>query len=584
MPPDGQFDPPSHAHRFPVYPILLALACVALTLALRIAGPWNILDNDQLRPHAYIQDILRNNNWLVQHDWTGDVASKPPLYAWIGALPALLTNRVGQLELAIPSALGVLIGAGAIALATARVLGARTAGIATLAFIANPLIIKQTTLARTDALYAGLTTAAALLAFRAWRARKGWWEVWLLLALATLTKGPLTVVLAFAGLLFVRRSGPPLDRPRTRQWPEHAMGVVVFLALAGGWFAAAWLHEGQPFIDKVLGRELLGHVTGASKEHLEHISIFERLLEWVVGLFKPTLYLLARAAPWSVFAAFALVRTFRDAHPDHERQALERFCAGWLIVGLAIFSVVPHQRADLLSPIWAPGAILAASFLSRRVGTWSLTRVRAAVVSVLLGVGVFVIVAYWIVPRRDDNTARFALIREAFHQTLDHAIPPAMITPLDGPYLFTAFGETLPSRISIDQAARLLSGDAPAFVSTRDPDVLVDAVRARSGRPVFALVRNDQIAIVSNTRTLSPTHSVAALLNGLLIETAGARLAPPRLGTIMVESTSHGSAVMAIQNQSDVPRHIRWRTTDGRSGTVDVGPLREAIVTIPPTP
>lgn len=575
--------------------ILLAFLTIALIVALRLTGPWNILDNDQLRPHAYIQDIIRNSNWLVQHDWTGEVASKPPLYAWIGALPALLTDRVGPLELAIPSALGVLIAAVAIALTTAHILGTRAACIATLAFIATPIIIKQSTLARTDALYAGLTTAAALLAFRAYtRPRSipdgrvrgaGWWEFWLVAALATLTKGPLAIVLALAGLLFVRRARPQRSDSPKRRWPEHLMGIAVFLALTAGWFAAAWLHEGQPFIDKVLGRELLGHVTGASKEHLDNTSTVDALLHWLAGLFKPTLYFLYHAAPWSIFALLALVNTFRRPPEDARRRALERFCAGWLIVGLIIFSIVPHQRPDLLSPIWAPGAILAASFLASLIESWSGPRARLASASTVVASLAFTIIVYHIAPRRADHMQRKEEIHAAFEECLARDVPTAMITPLDGPYLFTAYCNTLPPRITEDQAVQLLVGNAPAFVSTNRPDELIRRVRAHSdSRRAYAIVRTDQISVVSNTSEAAPTDSVAALHDALLLETAGCRLLPPRLRTLRIQQSTAATAVIAIRNMSDTRQSIHWRATTGERGTVSIAPFAESIVTIPGRP
>lgn len=577
MPTDGPAHAITRSNARPA--IVTALCALIVILGLRMAGPWDILDNDQLRPLSYILDIIRNANWLVQHDWTGEVASKPPLYAWIGALPALLTDRVGPLELAVPSALGVLIGAIAVALASARALGTRPACLAVLAFLGTPMMIKQATLARTDGLYAGLTTAAALLAFRAWTRGRGWREFWIVAALATLTKGPLAVVLAPAGLLFVLRSRPPGVEPR-RQWPEHALGLLVFLALAGGWFASAWIHEGQPFIDKVLGRELFGHVVGASKEHLDEAPLLERVGLWFAGLFKPTLYLLWHGAPWSVLAAIGLVRTFRAPSDAPPRRALERFCAGWLIVGLAIFSVVPHQRPDLLSPIWAPGAILAASLLADRLRACAPARARLGAFGGVLAVGAFVAIVYIFVPMRTGPTERRLQIDAAYNAALELNIPPAMITPLDGPYLFTAHAGVLAPRVSTDQAARLLRREAPAFVSTIDPDALVRAVRAQGGR-AYALVNTEAISVVSNRRELRASDSVSALLDGLLIETAGARLGPPRMGTLIVEPTGDGAAVVAVQNQTDRARVVRWRTTDGRSGEARVGPLREAIITIP---
>lgn len=563
-------------------PALLLAAIATLTVvAARVTAPWDILDNDQLRPLAYVLDIVRNGNWLVQHDGSGDVASKPPLYAWIAAVAAFVTGRVGQFELAVPSAVGVLVGAVAVAIAGARVFGSRAACVAALAFVLTPLMLKQSALARTDALFAGLTTAAAFLAYRAFERRTGWWEFWFVAALATLTKGPLTLLLATTGLLMIARQRPPRPLTPRREWPEHLLGLAVFLSLTAGWFVGAWLHDGQPFIDKVLGRELFGHVVGASKEHLDESSFIERVGLWLVGLFKPTLYLLGRALPWSIPAAIALFAVFRSPAPDPRERRFERFLAGWLLIGLAVFSVVPHQRADLLSPIWAPGALLAGRWIARRTVSWTPRYLRvAAAAAILLGAaGAFL--QFHIAARRSDSKRRLTEIRRTLAEAEQAGVPPAMITPADGSYLLTALCDTAWARVDLDQAAWLLSSESAAFVSTRSPDALLAELRSMRS-PGFVLARSDEIAIVSNRGTVAPHDSFAAMLDGLFVETAGCRLAPPRMGTLIVERPPGSTAVLSIRNRSETTRTVRWRDTHGSDGVVDLAPFEETIITLRP--
>ena len=55
-------------------------------LAMRVDDPSNLMDNDQQRPAAYAMDVAVNGQWIVQHDDSGDVASKPPLYPWLAGL------------------------------------------------------------------------------------------------------------------------------------------------------------------------------------------------------------------------------------------------------------------------------------------------------------------------------------------------------------------------------------------------------------------------------------------------------------------------------------------------------------------
>src|SRR5262249_57202466 len=78
-----------------------------------------------------------------------------------------------------------------------------------------------------DGLFSLTVAGAALAAFRAWMRGGGWTPFWLAAAAATLTKGPLGLLLAAFGLgavVWERRTGrsKPLEG-------SHALGIVLFL-------------------------------------------------------------------------------------------------------------------------------------------------------------------------------------------------------------------------------------------------------------------------------------------------------------------------------------------------------------------
>src|ERR1043166_9253093 len=77
----------------------LLAACI---FALRLSGPPDLLDHDQERPAAYVLDVIKNGNWIAQRDLSGDISSKPPLYAWLSALTSLACGRVSLFSLYLP--------------------------------------------------------------------------------------------------------------------------------------------------------------------------------------------------------------------------------------------------------------------------------------------------------------------------------------------------------------------------------------------------------------------------------------------------------------------------------------------------
>ncbi|MBL9128532.1 MAG: glycosyltransferase family 39 protein, partial [Verrucomicrobiales bacterium] len=219
--------------------ILIGLLGYALVLfAVRCLGPSNLTDNDQERPASYVLDAVVNGHWIVQYDWTGDITSKPPAYTWLAGAITAATGGPSLWALYLPCALAMFGAAALIAREAARAFGARTALWTGLFALANPLSAKLVALARTDPLFTFAVTWTAVLAFRAWRKGRGWEWAWFAAALATLTKGPLGLVLGFAGTLaWLRERRPGAPTPFGR---GHLAGVAVWLALGLGWFALAW--------------------------------------------------------------------------------------------------------------------------------------------------------------------------------------------------------------------------------------------------------------------------------------------------------------------------------------------------------
>src|SRR4026208_646863 len=104
-------------------------------------------------------------------------------------------------------------------------------------------------MARYDALLSVPAARGAVAAFRGGTRRTGWLCCWLVGAVATLVKGPVGIVLAAGGLfavLWENRSGDPL-RIRGSHW----RGVVLYLAICGGWLWLAYRQMGSPLIDKL---------------------------------------------------------------------------------------------------------------------------------------------------------------------------------------------------------------------------------------------------------------------------------------------------------------------------------------------
>jgi len=377
---------------------LIVVLC-SLVFALRMRGPSDLESYAQVLNVGYILDLMTRGHWFVQYDLEGVIMSKPPLHTWLLA-PSVALLGFTRLALALPSFLCVLGVALLVFLVGRRRFGELAGGLAALAVVLAPMMAKQVALVRTDPLFALTISAAALAAFLAWErgaaGKKLWLLFWLMAALATLTKGPLGLVLAAGGLLahfWERAGGAGRPLAHTGLLATQVPGVVLFVVLTVGWFAA-----GQALIDKMFFSELVYHALS------EHAGGWK-----ASALFKPTAFLLVRYLPFSLAFFYALWMVFRHPASEAGERRFERFLVCWVLVGLLIFSLVKHQRADHLVPLWPACALLAGRQLARlaqRVGTTRFAGIGVVVATILIGA------AYAAVNTRPSREAKSDYARE----------------------------------------------------------------------------------------------------------------------------------------------------------------------------
>jgi len=357
--------------------------------------------------------------------------------------------------------------------------GTTAALFGALMFMLTPAGLKLFGLARTDSVFALTVTAAALLAWRAWNRGGGWTWFWLVAALATLTKGPLGVGLAALGLLAAlwEREG---DTPQPVRG-NHLPGLLLFFLIVGGWFGLAWLAEGQALVDKLIGRELVGHVVKNRKGGLPTTLLWQQ-----------PLFYLGRAAPWSLLAGYGVWRLWKHpAAADVERRC-ERFLACWFAVGLLGFSLAPHQRADLLWPLMPAAALLAGREWDRLTRRWPPERVRRGTLwgatLLVLGYGV-----YYHVIRLHQPVIQRTLALKAFAAEVETVFGPEppltfLAAPgprqTDAPPALQVYLNLFRPPVSAERALALLRGPETAWVALDEP-ALLEPWRRPEDPPLF---------------------------------------------------------------------------------------------------
>ncbi|HEY5912153.1 MAG TPA: glycosyltransferase family 39 protein, partial [Verrucomicrobiae bacterium] len=364
-------------------------------------------------------------------------------------------------------------------------------------YLGNYLVARQICLARTDTLFSFTVALTAVLGFHAWRRGKGWTWFWLTAALASLTKGPLGLVLGAGGLLAA------LWESRTKPAPikgTHLPGIALFVALTFGWLAAACTWGGEDVFDKLIRKELMNPTYD---EPWARPPLYARV--WI-----PALYLLGRFLPASLFTTLGCWRVIRHpARPasgyesaesgthkpanalapntscvvraDDERR-FERFLFCWLALGLVIFAFPKHQRADLLMPLLPPAAILAGRELARLTRRFSRRRILTAATAVCAVLfTIYGWYSYHVARAENELVKQTVVLRDlAKRMQREHPVHPPLVH-MDTPFTLQFYLNTKDPLVSPDEAARRLSATTAVWVAVWDYPKLLAAFGP--GRP-----------------------------------------------------------------------------------------------------
>jgi 4-amino-4-deoxy-L-arabinose transferase-like glycosyltransferase len=446
----------------------------------RVTGPSNLMDNDQERPASYIMDAVLHGHWWCQVDWTGDIMSKPPLFTWIGALATLPVGHANLASLYFPCLLAMLLTVALLFRFGRDQFGWAAGFLAGLMYLAAPSGVKHIALARTDALFAATIALTALLGLRAWTTGKGWPWFWFAAALATLTKGPLGVVLGAMGLwamlwerLDRRNFAPPPPRaenagtehaPRARAvWLAQLAGLALFAVITFGWFWLAYQQSGQAFIDKVIGRELVGHLVSD-----EHGS-------FGIGFVKAPLYWLSRFLPWSLLAVVGLWRVLKHPAAAAGERRFERFLFCWIVGGLFLFSLAKHQRGDLPLPLYPPAALLAGRELANWLRQWEPKRlVRRSLATVMVVLALYTVYLHTVFSQTWEVQESERVESFARELAQDSSLPPLL--HVDTPYALQFHLNTMDRAVSFPEAATALKSGEPCAVAVCDGAALEAAM------------------------------------------------------------------------------------------------------------
>ena len=353
-----------------VGPALLASICfVAFFLGL---GASHLFDPDEGRSAEVAREMLVSGHWVVPTIGF-EQFDKPAFYYWTIAGSIELFGAT-DFAVRLPGALAAactVLATGAWAM---RYLGRSTGLLAALVLATTLGFIGMGRFVLTDATFSWWMIAA-LFYGGAWlmegeRTRWPIWPLYVCVALATLTKGPVAPVLAVLVLgPFAWRAA----RPTSLRALRPLSGALILLTVAGTWYAMASV-EAPGYVWNFLWNHNVRRYAEGGGGHSANVFTFLYLL--------PAAYL-----PWSLYFPTTIATLVRSSRSTPLRRPL-LFCAIWVVAVVGFFSLSGCKLVTYVLPAFPPLAVLVASTLSivtthdrdAEIPTWT----HRAVLSALL--------------------------------------------------------------------------------------------------------------------------------------------------------------------------------------------------------
>ncbi|HLN86144.1 MAG TPA: glycosyltransferase family 39 protein, partial [Candidatus Limnocylindrales bacterium] len=319
--------------------LLFALIFAVLLLQLMISP--RIWHHGEAREGLVVQGIVHNHQWILPFR-NGELPSKPPLFHWIAALPALLFG-VNDFTVRFPSLIGAEIMAITTFLLGQAMGGRKTAWLAVGALLGMYEFWDSAAQARVDMVFSACVTVA-IAGFYFWycdRSNAARATCYIAAACAVLAKGPAGI--ALVGLVIVVFLG--VERRfgllgSLWSWPL----VVIVLVIDLGWYGLAYHIGGDAFLALQLQHENIDRALGTG-DFDDHQDLLV-LAVWFV----------TRMLPWNLVLPWSLIRRLRGAREDAAGHLLHV----WWFSMAVLFALAAGKRAVYLLPLYPAIALLAA--------------------------------------------------------------------------------------------------------------------------------------------------------------------------------------------------------------------------------
>lgn len=368
--------------------LFLLLLIISVLTIVPYLGLTNFHTKGEPREAIVAVSMLQNNNWILPINNGSDIAYKPPFFHWCIAALSLPTGEVTEFTSRLPSALATIVMTLACFLFFAKRSRNDLAFLASLLLLSGFEVHRAAMASRVDMVLTCFIVLALLQLYRWWEHRLKGIPIWaiLFMSIATLTKGPVGIILPCAVL------GVFLLLQKISLWKTIYKIVPIALLsclLPFGWYYAAYQQGGDTFLQLVMEENFarfMGKMSYDSHEQPIVYYLYITLAGWLPWslLAIMSLFVLKYKKPqgtvkqyWAKFKAYI-------THMDKMRL----FSLLSIVVIFVFYCIPKSKRSVYILPIYPFIAYFLAEYmfflLKQRHRIWRIFSIFIAIVGALL--------------------------------------------------------------------------------------------------------------------------------------------------------------------------------------------------------
>lgn len=343
-------------------------------------GGWDLWAPDEPRFGQIPKEMIQSGNYMVPHLNGKPYSDKPPLNFWETALVSkvFFNGKVDEFTTRLPSAIAAFLGLFVIFYIAKTLYNDRKIALLSSLIMGTSIIYfdqgHTAQLDMTVSFWVYVSILAFLLRYKD-KTKSAWitYLFWVAAALATLSKGPPGIIVAFGTVATFLISNKEFKQKIKIINPIS--GFLVFAAMM-----LVWLIPAVKGGDSSYSSDLLWTQTVVRYLHpVQHNQPIWYYLEYIITDY----------APWSLFLPFAIWFGYKNKKNDPNYLNF-KFNMCWLLFTLVFFTLSPGKRSQYIFPMYPAMAIITAVYWKHLIDKYTKTPIHVFISVIILLVLVLV--------------------------------------------------------------------------------------------------------------------------------------------------------------------------------------------------